>query len=298
MSEQDYLYRGILKEYDLRYSFINTTNTCNEAVLIHDTDPLSSHFFARALTTTALLAPLLEKEEKYSVTWAYQGIMNSIVVDVNADCEVRGITKTPHLYDIAETIDDIYGTDGKISLIKAENGKVSSSSVSGAGLLDVSDDVAFYMSTSDQIETEIITVVDFQADEKQPVKSSFGFMIQALPDCDLLKLEELRNSLRGDDFKEILLDSNLDETQKTVKVLNYINKSKFTSIEEFNNNGNICELSKEPKYKCSCSEDKMLASCMMLKKEEIDEVIEKEGSIKINCEFCKTSYNFGKDKLK
>ncbi len=258
MKELDYLFRGILNEYNLRYSLVNTTKTANEAILIHNTDPLSSHFFVRALTTTALLAPLLEKEEKYSITWAYQGIMNSIVTDVNADCEIRGITKTPHLYDLAETVDEIYGTDGKISLIKADNGKVLSSGISGAGLLDVSDDVAFYMSTSDQIETEMITVVDFQADEKSPVKSSLGFMIQALPDCDLVELETLRNSLRGDEFKNILLED-LSQNEKVLKVLNFVNKSSLTSIEEFNKNGNICEVSKEPKYSCSCSEEKMLA---------------------------------------
>ena len=71
MNETDFLIRGLLKKENFRFSFADTTCTVTKGVKIHDTDPVASKIFAEALTSAALLSPLLDGAEKYSIRWDY-----------------------------------------------------------------------------------------------------------------------------------------------------------------------------------------------------------------------------------
>ena len=305
----DILIRGLIKELNIRFSFIETTETVTKAILLHDTDPVSSFLYGRALTTAGLISPLLNGEEKYSLSWAYNGLLSSIITDVNAKCHLRGITKTPHLIEQISDEEDIFGTDGEISLIKSENGKILNSGMIDAGLLDISDDIALFFCISDQIETEIITQIKFTPDIKSPVAISAGFMLQAMPDCDLMQFETFRNKIKTIDFAELLTTKEplLNELtrpdgrsinptcgdKKAEILLEHIFSDKVNDYKHLKEELNISyKIEESPTYKCSCSYEKMKMTLNVLEKDDLKQLLKEQKSIKIKCEYCTKSYEF------
>lgn len=289
----DILIRGLIKSLNIRFTFVDTTESVTKAILLHDTDPVSSFLYGRALTTAGLISPLLNGDEKYSLSWAYNGLLSSIIVDVNPKCHLRGITKTPHLIEQISDEEDIFGTDGKISLIKSENGKILNSGMIDAALLDISDDVALFFCISDQIETEIITQIKFNPDIKSPVAISAGFMLQAMPDCDLLQFETIRNKIKTIDFCELLTTKEPLADKKAEILLEYIFSDKVNDYKHLKEELNISyKIEEPPTYKCSCSYEKMKMTLNVLEKDDLKKLLKEQKSIKIKCEYCTKSYEF------
>lgn len=53
----------------------------------------------------------------------------------------------------------------------------------------------------------------------------------------------------------------------------------------------------KPKYECNCSKEKFKTGIKSLKKEEIEEIFEKEGKIETVCQFCNKKYEFKKEEI-
>lgn len=291
MNETDFLIRGLLQKKNIRFSFADTTCTITQGVRIHDTDPVASKIFAEALTSAALLSPLLEGAEKYSIRWDYpHGTLQGIIADVNAADNVRGFIKQPYLMDKEQSEDDIFGKqDGFVAITKSQNGKILNSGKSRAGLANPAADVAFFFSVSDQIETEIVVSTSFNADPLKPIKRCCGLMLQAMPDCDLKLLETYRNRMNTDEFKELLLQEMPIEKQLWTLL-------KFISGEEKDNI--TYEFGTSPAYICSCSPAKMKQALTTLGKDELEKIFkESDTSPKITCQFCRKQYSFKKSEL-
>ena len=296
-NKSDFLIRGLIKELNVRFTFAETTATVTEAIMIHSADPLCALTFGKGLTVAALISPLLNGNEKYSLKWEYDGAINSLLADVTAECDIRGIPEETMLMDRVDSNEELYGESGKITMIKADNGKILNSGTSAAGLLDVVDDISFYMATSDQLETEFLTATSFNADPEHPVSMFAGLMIQAMPGCDLERFDELRNNLQLGNGISVLDAKDLPVEKKLWHLLETIvgDNMSYTAIDEAY--GVSYEFSHSPSYSCPCSHEKMLAAIMMLEKSEIKEIFENDEKPRVTCQFCKTDYEFQRDEF-
>jgi molecular chaperone Hsp33 len=290
MNETDFLIRGLLKKEKIRFSFADTTSTVSKGIKIHDTDPVASKIFAEALTSAALLSPLLENSEKYSIRWEYpHGELQGIIADVNAANDVRGVIKQSYLMDKVKNEDEIFGKqDGFVAITKSDNGKILNSGKSRAGLANPAADIGFFFSVSDQIETEIVVAVSFNNNPLEPVKRCCGMMLQAMPGCDLKLLETYRNHINSNEFSELLLQEMPVEKQLWT-LLEFISGKKDNSVYEFG---------ASPGFTCSCSPAKMKQALTTLGKDELEKIFEQsETSPKITCQFCHKQYSFNKSEL-
>ena len=52
-----------------------------------------------------------------------------------------------------------------------------------------------------------------------------------------------------------------------------------------------------PNFKCECSKDTMKNALTTIGKEELKDIIEKEGNAELVCHFCNKKYNFTKEEL-
>ena len=55
--------------------------------------------------------------------------------------------------------------------------------------------------------------------------------------------------------------------------------------------------SAQPEYRCDCSRERLEAVLMSLGKEELTDMIEKEGQAELTCRFCNKVYHFTKEQL-
>ncbi len=288
---QDFLYRGLLKKPALRFSFASTAETVQKAVLTHNCDPVSSLILGRAVTATALLAPMLEKSERYSIRWDYAGKIGSVLCDTDAAGHLRGLIKNPYLASDCASEDEIYGESGFISVIKSDSGKILNSGKAAAGLLEIASDLAFFLSVSDQIETQIAAALKFNSDPQNPLKSSSGFMIQEMPGCDMDAFSVIRERMEKDEFQTLLLDESSDMSEASLyKILRYL-------LEGAENPEPSWVLSAPPSYFCGCSREKMRQAVLLLDKAELDEIFNSGKNPEVGCQFCKSKYSFNRDEL-
>jgi molecular chaperone Hsp33 len=294
MENSDFLIRGTIKPLKARFSFAETTTTVNKGVVLHNVDPVSAYLFGRAMTVAALISPLLDKDEKYSLRWDYEGKLSTIVVDVDSECHARGIPKEPNLMAKAETEEEVYGNEGKITLIKSKDGKILNSGSGKTALMDIVEDAAFFFSVSDQIETEMSVGISFNKNPENPVNICAGFMLQAMPDCDLEEFEKVREKLNNSSFYNILESKKMQEEKKLWKLLELLfgNDGNF-SYDKINEYASY-EFAHTPSYTCQCSREKMKQAVKVLEDKDIEDIFKEKDELKIKCEFCKQEYAFKK----
>lgn len=295
MENSDFLIRGTIKPLKARFSFAETTSTVSKGILLHNTDPVSAYVFGRALTVAVLTSPLLNDNEKYSLRWDYEGKLSTVVVDVDSQCNARGIPKEPHLMEKAETEEDVYGNEGKITLIKSKNGKILNSGTGKTALMDIVEDAAFFFSVSDQIETEMSVGISFNKDPENPVKICAGLMLQAMPECDLEEFEKVREKLNQSSFYNILESKKMQEEKKLWKLLEFLNNNNKDFSHDKINEYASYEFAPTPSYTCQCSQKKMKQAVKVLEKKDIENIFKEKDELTIKCEFCKQEYSFKKE---
>jgi molecular chaperone Hsp33 len=285
MNNRNFLIRGVIKPLNARYTFVNTALLVAEAIKRHDLDPISSIFLSQSLTTGALVSPLLEGDEEYTLRWDYAGALGTIIVNLNGSNEVRGYIKEPHLANVTDDHSALFGDSGSISVVKSLEGKILNSGSAEAGLLDVTEDVGFFFSTSDQIETQIVGDIKFNVDPANPVKASAGFMLQAMPDCYLVEFDLKRQCMLEPQFLDALLDSGLAKEERLTALLHSLDADWSTADYTLTE-------STAPEYSCKCSYDKMLNAVKLLDKAELIEMFKTNNAPKIRCQFCGDEYSF------
>ncbi|MFA6101067.1 MAG: Hsp33 family molecular chaperone HslO [Victivallaceae bacterium] len=289
MVHSDYLIRGILRNINARFVFAETTGTVARGIAIHDTDPVAAEIFAGALTVGALVSALLNKGEKYSLRWDYPGKISSIIVDSNADCDIRGIIKEPHLMDKISSEQEIYGEkDGFISIIKSEAGKILNSGKTRTAFGDAVADAGFFFSVSDQIETEFSTAIEFNPDPLDPVKRAGGFMIQAMPDCNLTEFEKYRKNICQPEFASRILERMPSEKKLWALAALAAGESEIDSDKNLLS----YDYGSSPGFRCNCSFEKMKMAMSVLDRNELIALFKENANPAIMCNFCRKEYRF------
>ena len=280
---EDLLYRGIIDQLNIRFVLADCQQTVNDIILKHDCDPVSSAIFANAISSAALVSSLLTEDEKYTLKWRNDGQLGLVMADCDAQGHVRALISNPHLAYSAKEEADIWGKEGSVSVIKSSTTQILNSGTVEANFRDLAQDLAFFFSVSDQIETAIVCKNVFNADPSRPIRTARAVMLQALPGCDLTVFEQVRNKLESDECKQLLtppvVTDNLFEIIVKYLADGIVEKPTFSM-----------EHSVSPQFKCNCTKENMIAAAASLSKAELDEAFKKDGELRITCQFCNTTH--------
>jgi len=286
---QDFLYRGTIKSKKVRFTYALTSSVVNTAVLQHGCDPLVSHLLGQALTSAVLISPLLEGDERYNILWKYNGAVQSILVEVGADADVRGSAAVKTLSEKVSKEAEIFGDEGVIVVTKSNSDKQLSSGNVKAGLLHVTEDLAFYFCISDQVETAMYTAVGFNADPQNPVNLCQGFLLQAMPGCDLQEFELLRQAMNTDHFHHLLGNKPANDNYFEL-IIKALSDQKHLDFSIYS-----CP---EPIFKCRCNQEKVLGMLKMITKAEIEEILGSNEGVKISCHLCSKEYSLNPEEIR
>jgi molecular chaperone Hsp33 len=295
MENKNYLIRGIIKKLNIRFSLIDTTTAVNDGIILHSCTPISAVLFGKALTVAGLMTPLLGDNEKLSIKWEYSGPVSTILVDADDNCRLRGIPGNPALINEASSEDELYGDTGKITVMKFKDSQILNSGTAEAAMMEISEDISYYMSTSDQIETDFYIAFELNNTPAEPAETFCGLMIQEMPGCSLPEFDKLRNRLHSPQTVDLLTDNSISCTEKLIKILNLITEQNIPYEDFISQYELTFNKTASPVYFCGCSFEKMKNAVLTLKKEEILNIIEEEGEVKTSCKFCRKTYSFTKD---
>ncbi|MDN7241944.1 Hsp33 family molecular chaperone HslO [Planococcus sp. N028] len=284
--KKDYLVKALAYDGQVRAYAARTTETVGEAQRRHYTWPTASAALGRSMTASVMLGAMMKGKEKLSIKINGGGPLGTILVDANANGEVRGYVSNPQTHfdlnskgklDVRRAV----GTEGTLSvskdigLLQPYVGQVPI--VSG----ELGEDFTNYIVTSEQTPSSVGVGVIVNPDNT--IQASGGFIIQLLPGTE----EEVIGGIE-ERLKEIPTISNMVRDGLTPEEI----------LEAVLGEGNVNFLDTMPvQFQCQCSRERISNAIRSLGSEEIQDMIETDGKAEAQCHFCNENYHFSKENL-
>ena len=193
------------------------------------------------------------------------------------DPHVELMEKVPGKLDVGAAV----GTDGSLTVIKDLGLKEPYIGSIGLFSGEIADDIAMYFVESEQIPTACALGV--LVDRDQSVLAAGGYLIQLLPGAgedviakvegSLMAAGPVTGLLRNDPDPEAMLRHALSDFDLEI-------------------------LERSPiEYRCYCSRDRMERALISLGPEELQAMIDEQGSADLTCRFCDNVQHFSRADL-
>lgn len=283
-NNQDVIVRGMAMDGKVRVFAALSTTIVEDLRVRHDTWPTATAALGRALTAGAMMGSMLKGQEKLTIQVRGDGPLGQIVVDANANGEVRGYVTEPHIdlplndkgkLDVAGAV----GRDGLLYVTKdlgmKEPYRGTSPIVSG----ELAEDFTYYFSTSEQTPSAVALGVLVNPDYS--VRAAGGFILQLLPglsDSEITLIEQKLASL-------VPVTTLIEQGAGPEDILHQL----FDAVQIYD---------RSPiQFSCSCSQDRVEKTLISLGKDEVDALINELGRAEVVCHFCNEKYILEKDEL-
>lgn len=280
--------RGIDKDITFRFFAVDSTGVVEQARQFHNTTPVASAALGRMLTAGLMMGCTLKNnQDKMTIRINGNGPVGTILIAANNSGNIKGYIENPNVYmDLKEdgklNVGSAVGTDGFLQVIQDSGLKEPYSGSSKLVTGEIGEDIASYYFHSEQQPTVIALGV--LVDKDSSIKSAGGFMLQLMPGLKEEEIAKIENALSKISNVSSKFESGLDPE--------YIMKELFPEFE-------LEITDKIPvSYLCDCSHERMEEVLSSLSKEEINDIIEKDGMAEIQCHFCNKKYLFEEKALK
>ena len=283
----DRLTRSICETLNLRAYAVTTLDTAREITGLHGTSPNATVALGRTVTAAALLSAMLKPDSDQSLLLKIEGTgpIREIHAQADARGNIRGYVANPQP-DLTDSIDSLSFSKtigaGFLTVRKDIGMKEPYTSVIPLNTGELAADVAYYLTVSEQIPSAVIIALTL--DREGAITSSGGILIQTFPGTSADAIGKVEENISS--MKQSLGDSLMEGTD----IQNVLG-------ELFNNEA-ITVLDTRPvRASCRCDRTmirKMLAS---LHREDLRDMIDKDGGAEITCTFCNKKYHFNGEKL-
>lgn len=283
----DILTKSVSKDGKFRAYVVNATETIQEAQKRHDTWRNSSAALGRTMIGSILVATSTLKEDEVLTTRVQgDGPVGAIVVDADAQGNVKGYISNPHVALKAREDGHIdvkaaVGTKGILSITKDLHLKEPFTGqvplVSG----EIGMDFAYYMAKSEQIPSAIGVSVFVLPNEK--VGAAGGFLIQTLPGATDKDISKIEINLKNIPNLSELLNEGLSNDEILNKIMNGIDMKVLQEMPV--------------QFQCDCSKERFSKSLATLSKQELQSMIEENHGAEAVCKFCGNKYQFSEADL-
>ena len=265
----------------------DTTQMVEGARNIHDMSPVVTAAFGRLLTITAIMATEMKgSKDKLTVQLKGNGPIGVMIATANNKPIVKGyatnpVVELPLNEDGKLDVSGAVGFEGYINVVKDIGLKDPYIGISPLVSGEIAEDFANYFVNSEQRNSAVALGVLV---DKNGVRASGGYLINPMPDATEEDIVAVEQAIFKAGAMSKMLDQNL--------TLEEIAK-KITGDE----NVEIIENNIAPEFKCDCSKEHMQDALMTIGKEELEDIIEKEGKAELVCHFCNKKYQFDRNDL-
>ena len=297
----DRLIRALTADGRVRVVGVNITNSLNEAHRRHHLSAVATAALGRTMSSSLLLASNMKKEQaRVNVRVAGDGGLGLVYADAGFDGTVRGFVSNPQfalppLADGQQNVSQGVGQTGFFKVMRDMGyGEPYSSTVELiAG--DIANDVAWYLASSEQTYSKLIlTELIDQDSSENPVKFAAGLLLQIMP---VATLRAAKTSNRSQEDLLLQLDAK-SNPQGFIDLLIQGKNIEDVMTELFADmHLDILPLSKDVKFQCPCSLDRMLAAMKMFGEEDLRSMIADDQGAEATCHFCGEVYHATTEQL-
>lgn len=283
----DYIIRATAADNQIRAFAATTRDLVEEARSIHNTSPVATAALGRLLTAGAMMGSMMKGDKDLlTLQIGCSGPIKGLTVTADSKGNVKGYVNEPNVMlpanekgklDVGRALDL-----GVLSVIKDMGLKEpyvgQTNLVSG----EIAEDITYYYATSEQVPSSVALGVLMNKDNT--VRCAGGFIIQLMPFADdeiVDKLEAKINSITS-------ITSMLDQGMTPEMILEEV-------LGEF---GLQFNEKSDTKFDCNCSKERVEKAIISIGKKDIQEMIDDNKPIEVNCHFCNKHYTFSVDDLK
>ena len=283
----DQLVRAISKDGFVKAVAVSTRGLTERARQIHKTTPVATAALGRTLAAASMMGNAL-KGEGSSVTLQIKGggPLGKLLAVSDNEGNVRGAVDNPAVdiplrSDGKLDVGTAVGCDGTLTVIRDLHMKEPY--VGSVGLLggEIAEDLAAYFVESEQIPTACGLGV--LVDRDQSVLAAGGYLIQLLPGAG----EDVISKVEGGVMAAGSVTGMLQAGDGPEEMLRRL-------LSDFD----LEILEETPiEYRCYCSRDRMERALISLGQEELQAMIDEQGSAELHCQFCDNVQTFTKADL-
>lgn len=284
----DHIVRAMTADGFVKGMAISSTAMVERARNIHHTTPTATAALGRVLTAASMMGNL-QKVENGALTLQIKGggPLGTILATSDATGNVRGYVHNPSItllekYAGKLDVGAAVGTDGMLTVIRDLQMKEpyagSIALVSG----EIADDVTAYFAQSEQTPTACALGVLIDTD--QSVKVAGGYLIQLLPGAPDEVIDRLEAGIQKAGAVTPMLSEGLspEDILRRVMADFELEFLETTPVE----------------YRCYCSRERVTATLITIGKKDLQELVEENKPIRIECQFCDTVYEFSPQEIR
>lgn len=283
----DYIIRGTAANDQVRFFASTTRDMVETARTIHNTSPVATAALGRLLTAGAMMGSMSKNEtDLTTLQIKCSGPIGGLMVTANGAANVKGYVNHPDVILPANSKGklDVGGALdlGVLSVIKDIGLKEpyvgQTQLVSG----EIAEDLTYYFATSEQVPSSVALGV--LMNHENTVQQAGGFIIQMMPFAEDGLIDALEERLNN--FSSITTLLNQGVTPEAM-------------MEQLFEGYDLHIMEQIPTgYHCNCSRDRVYRAVMSIGKNDIQEMIDDNKPIEVNCHFCGKHYVFDVDDLK
>ncbi len=269
MSEPDCLRRFLFEDLGVRGEWVHLQNSFQASKQYQSLSEDVAIQFGQALAAVTLLSATIKFTGSMVLQAQGNGALRTLVAQATNKREIRGLIRTDKIISTG-SLQQMMG-QGRLVLTTKSNGNEPYQgvvSLEGTGLSGVIEN---YFQQSEQLPTRLWLF----ADDNQAA----GLFLQKIPmqasdESDWERITTLANTVT---VNELL---NLDCEKLLYRLFN---QEKLRLFE-----------AETVSFKCQCSREKIAETLQTLGRDDLEDAINKQELIEVNCEFCGQTYSFDK----
>ncbi len=248
----DILQRVIAKEANFYGVACDTTKLVAEACKRHDVGPTAGAALGRALTGAILLSAVLKDGQSVILKFEGNGPLKKIITEAGYDGWARGYVAEPKAdLPLKNGVIDVAGGLGRAGFLTVTKDIGMKEKYQGTVQLytsEISEDIAYYLSESEQIPSAVNIGIRFEPDGS--VAAAGGYLVQSLPPADEQLITGLEKKIHSLPPITTQLQNGVRPGEILSELFSHIPHKKTGETEL--------------RYQCSCSRYKMSAALLSL----------------------------------
>lgn len=284
---RDYMVRATAADNQVRAFAVTSRDLVEQARIYHNTSPVITAALGRLLTGGVMMGTMM-KGEKDLLTLQIKcgGPAKGLTVTADSQGSVKGYPQVPD-----------------VMLPPNEKGKLDVGGALGLGILsvikdlglkepyvgqvelktsEIAEDLTYYFAVSEQVPSAVGLGVLMNRDNT--VQQAGGFIIQLMPDTKEEVVQALEERVERIGSVTELLDQGITPEELLEKLLNGLGVEMTETIPV--------------QYACNCSKERVTRAIASIGKKDLQEMVDDQQPIEVNCQFCDKHYVFTPEELK
>ncbi len=284
---KDYIVRATAADAQIRAFACTTRETVEAARSAHNTSPVVTAGLGRLLGAGAMMGSML-KGEKDILTLQIKGDgpVNGLTVTADSQGNVKGYANVPDVILPANAMGklDVGGAVGAgyLSVIKDMGLKEPYVGQTELQTGEIAEDLTYYFAVSEQVPSCVGLGVLME--RNNTVRQAGGFIVQLMPFAEEAVISRLEENLKRLSPVTAMLDEGNTPEQMLELVLEGLRPEMTDTLS--------C------RFACNCDKARVEKALISIGKKELQDMIDEDKEIEVNCHFCNRNYVFSVEELR